>query len=454
MLIMRDPRIWRISRILVLVAVVWCFTVLQLWHTHPTGQLIAHLKSPNTVTTDVAGATGAPVTPVTKTPEPAATETETPPKEVIPVLKDGKNHGSSGGSDNGDDDKEEEHSIVKQPQRQYTKKLAKVSMLYYENVTDDSIAYEAAIDSHLVHNERFNYQSFVLRHGILDGYYTKPAYILSILIQELQKPVGERLEWLVWHDADLVLMNSQIPLETFLPPAEFSHINMIVTNDLNGLNNGVFFIRVHEWCITILAASMAYKTYHPDFSHVSEDQAALDHLIKSDAFKGNVTHVPQKWFNSYHNFGIDDDIPPEWHWYNHYFEAGWLLVHFPGTGTARKNLINEWVKARKENLEKYDVPFEKTGLKEEVEKFWREDAPREEEIQKQYWRYKNLLDSVGSKSDRARDRAVDEVKKRMKGQPMDKINQAVEEKKQEHKGIKIENLRAAEAGKLNLLDDL
>ncbi|KAK6535612.1 hypothetical protein TWF694_002067 [Orbilia ellipsospora] len=428
---LRDPRLWRISRILAIVAGVWFFTVLQLWHTHPAGQLLADLRGAKATTTAVAHSTHS--TQTTAVPEPTATQKSV--QKVTPL------HGHH-----------EHHEAVPDPApppRQYAK-LAKVCMLYYDNVTVDTIAYEAAIDSHLAHNERFGYRSFVLRRGMLSGYYTKPAYLIYLLLQELVKPVEERLEWLVWHDADLVLMNSQIPLEAFLPPREFSHINMIVTNDLNGLNNGVFFIRVHDWCVRVLAASMSYTVYNPTFSHVSEDQAALDNLIRSDAFKGNVTHVPQRWFNSYHDFGIDDDIPPEWHWANHYFEPGYLLVHFPGTGGHRTNLINQWVKAKAEEGEKYEVPFDKTGLTKEVEKFWKEDAPREQEIQKEYWRHRNLLESVGSRSDRERDKEVEGIERVMKGEPQDKIDEAIHAKKEEHKKIKIENLRKAEEGKIDL----
>ncbi|KAJ6262656.1 hypothetical protein Dda_3468 [Drechslerella dactyloides] len=393
MMLARDPCLSKIARIVAIVAVFWLLTTVQLWQGRRAAQLAA----------------------------PAA-----PSTHVQTVLAD-------------------ENPSIQQPGRS---KLAKVCMLYYENVTDDTIAYEKAIASHKAHNDRYHYQFYILRRGILSGYYTKPAYMISILLRELGKPPEERLEWLVWVDADLVLMNSEIPLEAFIPPPQFDHIHLIVTNDLHGLNNGVFFIRVHQWSVLLLTASMAYKTFNPEFSHVSEDQAALDNIIQRDAWKANVTHVPQRWFNSYHNFGINGDIPPEWHWYNHYFEPGYLLVHFPGTGPHRTNLINEYVQLKAEKLQLYEVPLSRTNLTEDIAKFWAEDAGREQALQKTYWRRYKLLESVGYKADRERDRGLEEVRTSMVGESYESIEQAVKAKEKEYNSIKIEKLRTAEMAEI------
>ena len=57
--------------------------------------------------------------------------------------------------------------------------------------------YERAVRTHEVHNKRFGYPLHVLRHGILSDVWTKPAYILSLLLKELSKPEHERLKWLL-----------------------------------------------------------------------------------------------------------------------------------------------------------------------------------------------------------------------------------------------------------------
>ncbi|KAK6335338.1 hypothetical protein TWF696_002118 [Orbilia brochopaga] len=384
----RDPCLSKVVRIFGIAAVVWLlFTTFQLWQGRPAGQL-----------TDLA-------------------------KLSTKIVST-------------NDDK----SVQEPPQS----KIAKVCMLYYENVTESTIALESAIASHNAHNDRHHYRSYLLRKGILSGFYSKPAYMTTIILEELIKPPEERLEWLVWHDADLVLMNSEIPLEAFLPPPGFEHIHLIATNDLGGLNNGVFFIRINEWSVLLLTALTAYRTYHPGFSSVNEDQVVMDEIIQLDEWKGHVVHVPQRWFNSYHDFGKDADVPPEWHWYHHYFEPGYLLVHFPGAGEGRTDLINQYVKAKAAEPELYDVPFPKTNLTEEIAEYWAKDAKREEKIQKTFHMRQRILESVGSETDRARDKDLEEIRTRMAGESHEKIEEALSAKRKEYNSRKIENLREAE----------
>lgn len=84
-----------------------------------------------------------------------------------------------------------------------------------------------------------------------------------------------------WHDADIVVMNPEIPLDIFIPPSpEFSYVNLLYTNDRNGLNNGVFLIRVNEWAIRLLSAVIAYHTFKPDVKLKYTEQSALELMIE------------------------------------------------------------------------------------------------------------------------------------------------------------------------------
>lgn len=80
-------------------------------------------------------------------------------------------------------------------------KIAKVTMVYYQNTTNDTILYEDALRSHKAHNDQHGYLHHVLRRSLLSIQYSKPAYVLSVILQELVKPPGERLEWLVYVSA-------------------------------------------------------------------------------------------------------------------------------------------------------------------------------------------------------------------------------------------------------------
>lgn len=72
--------------------------------------------------------------------------------------------------------------------------IAKVSMLYGENPEP---SYVRALRSHRTHNKRFNYAMFVLTEDAVGGFWNKPMYLLSLIMQELSKPPAERLQWLM-----------------------------------------------------------------------------------------------------------------------------------------------------------------------------------------------------------------------------------------------------------------
>lgn len=71
--------------------------------------------------------------------------------------------------------------------------IGKVTILYHGR----DPTFVRAIQTHEAHNKRFGYPLLVLRHGLLDGVWTKPATILSALLEELRKPEGDRLKWLM-----------------------------------------------------------------------------------------------------------------------------------------------------------------------------------------------------------------------------------------------------------------
>lgn len=141
--------------------------------------------------------------------------------------------------------------------------------------------YEAAIASHNLHNELHGYPHFILREHMIRGLWSKHGWIITIIGQELAKPEDQRLKWLLWHDRDTVLMNPQVPLDIFVPPEpQFSHINLLVTNDRNGLNNGVFLIRVSQWSFKLLASALSIREYQPEIPLKYTEQSGMEEAIK------------------------------------------------------------------------------------------------------------------------------------------------------------------------------
>lgn len=68
-------------------------------------------------------------------------------------------------------------------------------MLYGSNPKP---AYVRALRSHRLHNERFNYDMLVLEEDALGGFWNKPTYLLSLIMNELAKNPAERLQWLMY----------------------------------------------------------------------------------------------------------------------------------------------------------------------------------------------------------------------------------------------------------------
>ena len=73
-------------------------------------------------------------------------------------------------------------------------RIAKVSMLYGEA----NHMYERALQSHERHGKRWGYPMHILREDISVGFWNKPSYLISLVISELAKPAGERIEWLMY----------------------------------------------------------------------------------------------------------------------------------------------------------------------------------------------------------------------------------------------------------------
>jgi hypothetical protein len=120
---------------------------------------------------------------------------------------------------------------------------------------------------------------------MIGGLWSKHLWLMTIIGNELAKPAEQRLNWLLWHDRDTVLMNPQIPLDIFVPPEpEFKDIHLLVTNDRNGLNNGVFMIRVNAWSFKFFASAVSIREYQPGIELKYTEQSGMEEAIKRVSF--------------------------------------------------------------------------------------------------------------------------------------------------------------------------
>lgn len=272
--------------------------------------------------------------------------------------------------------------------------------------------YQRALSTHISHGDYHKYPTYLLDHPILDGLWSKESLLLELLLQELSKPKPEQLEWLVWFDADTVIMNKLIPLETFLPPEERSDVHLLYTKDWNGLNNGVFMLRVSTWSLELLSSVLAYRTFRPEDDLPFTEQSAMEKVMQMDKYKVGAVQCPPQWFNSYPGDGDEGDVH-----FDH--RPGQLLVHFAGVGDKSK-AISEWIDRLEANRTRWEMPLSETNYERQIEEFWRgleeerlqhkdEKTAAEDESTREEGTMREVGEEEEDKEDKEQDRA-DEAK--------------------------------------------
>ncbi|KMZ70351.1 hypothetical protein ZOSMA_1G03330 [Zostera marina] len=117
-------------------------------------------------------------------------------------------------------------------------------------------------------------------------------------------------DWVFWNDADSVVTNPNIRLERILQHATVMNSNtneqnpdLIITEDVNGVNAGMFFLRRSKWSEGFLDTWWNMSSFILRGSKKSGDNAALIHLINSlsPSEKLRNVHVAEMQciFNSY-----------------------------------------------------------------------------------------------------------------------------------------------------------
>ena len=160
-------------------------------------------------------------------------------------------------------------------------------------------------------------------------------------------------------DADSIIINPSIALETFLPPAGYEHIHFIGNKDHNGLNTGTFFLRVHEWSVRLMAKTVAYPMYRPDQDlGRSADQNAMAILFNETEFQKSVLFQPRLWYNTYQ--------------FKHGYEGtrGRLLVHFAGLESPRMGLMDKWLDTVEQRPQEWTVDIDQTMYPAEIREYW------------------------------------------------------------------------------------
>lgn len=119
-----------------------------------------------------------------------------------------------------------------------------------------------------------------------------------------------------WFDPDTIILNPRVPLEAFLPPAEETETDLIVSHDEQGLNSGVMFLRIAPWSFQFLVQVLTVPAVENQRgSAISKDEPAFEGILDRVEFRGRTVYQPRNWFNAIHSNGTFKG------------QAGDLLVH-------------------------------------------------------------------------------------------------------------------------------
>lgn len=295
-----------------------------------------------------------------------------------------------------------EETVVREPP-----KIAKVTVAFGDRVYSGA---ERCLRTHQVQNDLYGYQHFIgntklvadklVAGPVMAARWTKHAYLLNIILTELQKPEAERLQWLFWFDADTMILNPNIRLETFLPPASkpgAADLKFLIARNWDDINDGAFIIKVDIWSVTLLSGILAYPIDNLREKPFPHEQDVLSKLLHSSpVFQKNFAIVPHRWFNSFPvnnvyvevngktKYLIADALKPA------YMDDGertinstdgsditlpWkvlkgnMVLHFAGV-QHRKTWITPWADRAEQMLPEWSDPVFQERLQDEVNWFW------------------------------------------------------------------------------------
>jgi len=187
-------------------------------------------------------------------------------------------------------------------------KKERFSIVMFSNHINPNSIYENAISSFYqyaqIHGYEFQFNNY--RYDTeRQVFFMKLNSILEKVIIGLKE---KKYDWIFWVDSDVVLANPNIKLEAFLPNKGMNNIHLIIADDVNGLNAGVFLLRVHPWSLNLLMRAMSYSYFNDKKGLKYADQSSLNNVLYESKEEDHYIVVPQNWFNSYIGLNKDGDF--------------------------------------------------------------------------------------------------------------------------------------------------
>ena len=173
-----------------------------------------------------------------------------------------------------------------------------------------------------------------------------PAWTKIRAVQALLAP-QQNCDWVLWTDADTIIMNSDIAIESFLP-SDNTHDLLVGSDNGGGYNSGVFLFRNTEWTRQFLDDWWNMNDYvrPPGFS-LSGDNNALKALLRElPQFHQHVLSPARCTFNSFAKFltlsesktAMDQLPAQDWYLSENYYHKGDFIAHTPGYDNKAETL--------------------------------------------------------------------------------------------------------------------
>jgi len=140
----------------------------------------------------------------------------------------------------------------------------------------------------------------------------------------LEKEIAEHgWDWIFWSDADSLVMNPEIKLESLVDPA----FDLIVAKESDLINLGNFFVRGSPWSKYFLPFWYGQTDF---INHGGKEQSALYFLMReNEEVRSHIKIAPGRLFNSY---GSPRNVDNWFPFIDNDYEKGDFVIHFPGLG--------------------------------------------------------------------------------------------------------------------------
>ena len=194
---------------------------------------------------------------------------------------------------------------------------------------------ELSWDNKLKYAQKHGYSLYDASH-LLDT--SRPPAWSKIKAVQHQLESGD-CDWVMWTDADTVIMNSDKKVEHFLPSDE--DINLLVGSDNGGgYNSGVFLFKNTDWSRQFLQKWWDMKAYvNPTGISLSGDNHAMKDLLRDlPEFDKNVASPPRCNLNSFAKFypvseslqAAENMEEKDWYMSESYYHKSDLIAHCAG----------------------------------------------------------------------------------------------------------------------------